>query len=83
MIHGAAEHRSITLQAVKGADVVYTDVWASMGQKEEAEERKRRFKGFQVCLECTQFCSHTSVAKFTRGEVRYKGLLSGMCIHFF
>lgn len=35
-------------QAVKGADVVYTDVWASMGQKEEAEERKRIFQGFQV-----------------------------------
>lgn len=35
-------------EAVKGADIVYTDVWASMGQKEEAEERKRQFKGFQV-----------------------------------
>ena len=34
--------------AVKGADVVYTDVWASMGQKDQAEERKKRFKGFQV-----------------------------------
>lgn len=34
--------------AVKGADIVYTDVWASMGQKEEAEERKKQFKGFQV-----------------------------------
>lgn len=34
--------------AVKGADVVYTDVWASMGQKEEAEKRKRVFKDFQV-----------------------------------
>lgn len=34
--------------AVKDADVVYTDVWASMGQKDEAEERKKRFKGFQV-----------------------------------
>ena len=33
---------------MKGADVVYTDVWASMGQKEEAEERKRSFAGFQV-----------------------------------
>jgi ornithine carbamoyltransferase len=33
---------------VKGADVVYTDVWASMGQKEEAEERRRQFQGFQV-----------------------------------
>ena len=34
--------------AVKGADVVYTDVWASMGQKHELEERKQRFAGFQV-----------------------------------
>ena len=35
-------------EAVKGADVVYTDVWASMGQKEEAETRKEKFKGFCV-----------------------------------
>jgi len=34
--------------AVKGADVVYTDVWASMGQKHELEERMKRFQGFQV-----------------------------------
>jgi ornithine carbamoyltransferase len=34
--------------AVKNADVVYTDVWASMGQKDEAEARKARFAGFQV-----------------------------------
>ena len=38
------------MQAVRGADVVYTDVWASMGQKEEAEERRRLFQGFQVAL---------------------------------
>jgi len=34
--------------AVKGADVVYTDVWASMGQKDEAEERVKLFQQFQV-----------------------------------
>jgi ornithine carbamoyltransferase len=34
--------------AVKDADIVYTDVWASKGQKEAAEERKNQFKGFQV-----------------------------------
>lgn len=34
-------------EAVQEADVVYSDVWASMGQKEEAETRKRDFKGFQ------------------------------------
>lgn len=35
-------------EAVRGADVVYTDVWASMGQKEEAAYRREQFKGFQV-----------------------------------
>ena len=34
--------------SVKGADVVYTDVWASMGQKEEAEERRNLFSKFQI-----------------------------------
>ncbi|MEZ4528000.1 MAG: ornithine carbamoyltransferase [Desulfobacterales bacterium] len=34
--------------AVKDADAVYTDVWASMGRKHEMEERKIRFQGFQV-----------------------------------
>ncbi|ERM94673.1 hypothetical protein AMTR_s00011p00222000 [Amborella trichopoda] len=35
-------------EAVVGADVVYSDVWASMGQKEEAEYRRKVFQGFQV-----------------------------------
>jgi len=34
--------------AVQGADAVYTDVWASMGQEKEAAERKRIFAPFQV-----------------------------------
>ncbi len=34
--------------AVKGADAVYTDIWASMGQEEEAEERRRVFEPFRV-----------------------------------
>lgn len=34
--------------AVKGADAIYTDVWASMGQEKEAEVRKNIFKEFQV-----------------------------------
>ena len=34
--------------AVDGADVVYTDVWASMGQEGEHAERLARFNGFQV-----------------------------------
>jgi len=38
---GTAAVDNDAMNAVKGADVVYTDVWASMGQKEEAEKRKR------------------------------------------
>ena len=34
--------------AAKDADVLYTDVWASMGQEAEAEERKKIFKGYQI-----------------------------------
>ncbi|OGU17519.1 MAG: ornithine carbamoyltransferase [Ignavibacteria bacterium GWB2_35_12] len=35
-------------EGAKDADVVYTDVWASMGQEKEAEERKKIFKPYQV-----------------------------------
>ena len=35
-------------EAVKDADVIYTDVWASMGQKEQTDQRRRDFAGFQV-----------------------------------
>jgi ornithine carbamoyltransferase len=36
------------IAAVSGADAVYTDVWASMGQEEEAAERRKIFMPFQV-----------------------------------
>ncbi len=35
-------------EAVAGADVIYTDVWASMGQEEEAARRREVFRPFQV-----------------------------------
>ena len=36
------------LDAAKDADVLYTDVWASMGQEAEAEARKQIFKNYQI-----------------------------------
>ncbi len=36
------------MEAVKGADLVTTDVWASMGQEEESQTRLKAFSGFMV-----------------------------------
>ena len=36
------------VKAVTNADIVYTDVWASMGQEEEAAERKKKFAKYQI-----------------------------------
>lgn len=36
------------LEAASGADVLYTDVWASMGQESEAAKRQRIFKNYQI-----------------------------------
>jgi ornithine carbamoyltransferase len=35
-------------EAVRGADAVHTDVWASMGQEDEVDARRRAFEGFSV-----------------------------------
>jgi len=42
-------------RAVKKADVIYTDVWASMGQEAEAEARHKIFKPFQVNSELMKY----------------------------
>jgi ornithine carbamoyltransferase len=49
------EHGIITTEspeeAVDGADVVYTDVWTSMGQESEGEQRRKNFAGYQITTE--------------------------------
>jgi ornithine carbamoyltransferase len=46
---GAAPHLTEDpSEAVRGANAVYTDVWASMGQEAEAEQRKAKFAPYQV-----------------------------------
>jgi ornithine carbamoyltransferase len=49
----AAENGDFTctediLTAAKDADVIYTDVWASMGQEDEKAEREKVFRGYQI-----------------------------------
>lgn len=39
---------TIPVEAVKNADVIYTDVWTSMGQEEETAARLQAFEGFQI-----------------------------------
>lgn len=46
--NGEFECTSDILAAAKDADVLYTDVWASMGQEEEAKERQKIFKNYQI-----------------------------------
>ncbi|KAB2951371.1 ornithine carbamoyltransferase [Heliorestis acidaminivorans] len=36
------------LEASRNADILYTDVWASMGQEEEAQKRIKAFQGYQI-----------------------------------
>ena len=42
-------------EAIKDADVVYTDVWASMGQESERQKRAEALKGYQVNKECMKY----------------------------
>lgn len=47
--------------AVAGADVVYTDVWASMGQKDQAGEKERLLRPFQVNAELMRVAKPTAI----------------------
>jgi ornithine carbamoyltransferase len=48
-------------EAASGARVVYTDVWASMGQEDEAEERKKKFTPYQVNQELMSLAENDSI----------------------
>lgn len=63
---------SDTKAAVADADVIYTDVWASMGQEEEAERRKKAFADFQVNAEL--MAAAPATAKFMHDLPAKRGL---------
>jgi ornithine carbamoyltransferase len=48
-------------EAAKGADVVYTDVWVSMGQEEESKMREQMFKPYQVNAELMSVASERAI----------------------
>ena len=49
-------------EAVREADVLYTDVWVSMGQEEEAKERLEKFKPFQLNKELLSLAKPSAIA---------------------
>ncbi len=49
------------IEAIKDADFVYTDVWVSMGQESEAEERLKVFKPYQVNSELLKHAPNAKV----------------------
>ncbi len=68
-------------EAVKGADVISTDVWASMGQEEEEREREKVFKGFQLNSELLALAKKDAVVMHClpahRGEEITEEVLEG------
>jgi ornithine carbamoyltransferase len=68
-------------EAVSGAQVVYTDVWASMGQEDEAGERKNRFAPYQVNEELMDLAGSDAIFLHClpahRGEEVTAGVIDG------
>ena len=68
-------------EAIEGADIVYTDVWASMGFEEEQKEREKAFKNYQVNEELVKYANpdylfmHCLPAH--RGEEVSEGVIDG------
>jgi len=68
-------------EGVAGARVVYTDVWASMGQEAEAEERKKQFMPYQVNEELMSLATEDAIFLHClpahRGEEVTSGVIDG------
>ncbi|MFP6656014.1 MAG: ornithine carbamoyltransferase [Myxococcota bacterium] len=58
------------IAAVKGADFVYTDTWTSMGQEQEAEQRRKLFRPYHVDRD---LMSHTANAYFMHCLPAHRG----------
>jgi len=67
--------------AVKGADVVYTDVWASMGQEDEHAERVKIFQNYQINEQLVEQAAQDAIIMHClpahRGEEITAGVIDG------
>ncbi len=55
--NGNFECCSDILKCAEGADVLYTDVWASMGQEDEKAEREKHFKNYRINEDVLKVCN--------------------------
>ncbi len=71
----------VPADAVRGADVIYTDVWASMGQEDEQEERAVMFSGYQVDEKLLGYAKGDAIVMHClpahRGEEITAGVIDG------
>lgn len=78
---GSVTVTSDPVAAVKGADVLYTDVWASMGQEQEKTERKKIFAPYQLNREKLSLAGPAAIVMHClpayRGEEISADLLEG------
>ena len=78
---GGVERFTTPADAVRGADAVYTDVWVSMGQDEQAWARRRAFAGYIVDERLVSLASPEAVVLHClpahRGEEISQGVLDG------
>ncbi len=68
-------------EAINGADVIYTDVWASMGMEQEQQEREIAFKSFQVNEQLVKYAAKDYLFMHClpahRGEEVSEGIIDG------
>lgn len=68
-------------EAAKGADVVYTDVWTSMGQEAETAKRRRDFHGYQVNPELMALAKPSAIFMHDLPAHRGEEISDGMLEH--
>ena len=67
--------------AVKDSDVVYTDVWTSMGFEDQSEDRESAFQGFQLNEELFSHASSNAIAMHCMPMIRGKEITDGVADH--